>query len=60
MLSIRIKSIKNAPEIIGNKIYEFKYREAVSELMNLARLGNKYLAEQEPWKLIKKDDEKIL
>ena len=51
-----IKSIKNVPEIIGNKIYEFKYREAVSELMNLARLGNKYLAEQEPWKLIKKDE----
>ena len=54
-----IKSIKNVPEIIGNKIYEFKYREAVSELMNLARLGNKYLAEQEPWKLIKKDEKRV-
>ena len=54
-----IKSIKNAPEIIGNKIYEFKYREAVSEVMNLSRLGNKYLAEQEPWKLIKKDEKRV-
>ena len=54
-----IKSIKNVPEIIGNKICEFKYREAVSELMNLARLGNKYLAEQEPWKLIKKDEKRV-
>ena len=54
-----IKSIQNVPEIIGNKIYEFKYREAVSELMNLARLGNKYLAEQEPWKLIKKDEKRV-
>ena len=54
-----IKSIKNVPEIIGNKISEFKYREAVSELMNLARLGNKYLAEQEPWKLIKKDEKRV-
>ena len=54
-----IKSIENVPEIIGNKICEFKYREAVSELMNLARLGNKYLAEQEPWKLIKKDEKRV-
>ena len=33
----------------------FKFREAVREAMNLARLGNKYLADTEPWKLIKTD-----
>jgi methionyl-tRNA synthetase len=38
---------------------QFKFREAVREAMNLARLGNKYLADTEPWKLIKSDEEKV-
>lgn len=33
--------------------------EALSEFMNLARLGNKYLADAEPWKLIKTDEERV-
>jgi len=37
----------------------FKFREAVKEAMNLARLGNKYLADMEPWKLIKTDEERV-
>ncbi len=37
----------------------FKFREAVKEAMNLARLGNKYLADTEPWKLIKTDPERV-
>jgi methionyl-tRNA synthetase len=43
------------PEKIGKLIMEFKFREAQQELMNLARLGNKYLTDSEPWKLIKTD-----
>ena len=45
------------PEKIGKLIEQYKLREALTELMNLARLGNKYLADTEPWKL-KKIDEK--
>ena len=43
------------PAIIGDSIERFRFREASQELMNLARLGNKYLADQEPWKIIKVD-----
>jgi len=45
------------PNKIGSLIEHYKFREALTELMNLARLGNKYLADTEPWKL-KKTDEK--
>jgi len=38
---------------------QFKFREALKEMMNLARLGNKYLADTEPWKLIKTDAERV-
>lgn len=37
----------------------FKFREALKEAMNLARLGNKYLADSEPWKVIKTDPERV-
>lgn len=40
---------------IGDKIKIYKFREAIQELMNLARLGNKYLTETEPWKVFKTD-----
>jgi methionyl-tRNA synthetase len=45
------------PKKIGGLVEQYKLREALTELMNLARLGNKYLADTEPWKL-KKTDEK--
>ena len=45
------------PKKIGDVIERYRLREGLQELMNLARLGNKYLAETEPWKL-KKTDEK--
>ena len=45
------------PNKIGDSIEKFRFREALAELMNLARLGNKYLADTEPWKL-KSTDEK--
>ena len=54
-----LKSIKKFPEKIGKKIEEFKFREASQNLINLSRLGNKYLAEQEPWKLVKTEMDKV-
>ena len=47
------------PSRIADSIEQFRFREALAELMNLARLGNKYLAEQEPWKLIKSDEKRV-
>jgi len=47
------------PAIIGSSIERYRFREASQELMNLARLGNKYLADQEPWKIIKVDPERV-
>jgi len=47
------------PAIISKSIERFRFREALSELMNLARLGNKYLADEEPWKQIKTNPERV-
>ena len=52
-----IESLSKFPDLIGGKIEKYKFKEGLQELMNLARLGNKYLADTEPWKL-KKIDEK--
>lgn len=53
-----IEEMKLFPERIGRSIETYRFREALSELMNLARLGNKYLTETEPWKLVKVDPER--
>ena len=53
-----LEKLKSYPEIIGNAIERYRFREASQELMNLARLGNKYLADEEPWKTIKVDEER--
>lgn len=47
------KIVAEYPSKIRNLIENFKFREAQSELMNLARVGNKYLTDNEPWKTIK-------
>ena len=52
-----IDELKQFPERIGRSVENYRFREALAELMNLARLGNKYLTETEPWKLIKTDPE---
>ncbi len=52
-----LEELKQFPERIGRSIETYRFREALAELMNLARLGNKYLTETEPWKLIKADSE---
>ena len=50
-----VAEIAKYPELIGRSIESYRFREAVGEMMDLARLGNKYLTETEPWKLIKSD-----
>ena len=50
-----LNEIYSFPKKIGDLIEKYKCREAVNTLIDLARLGNKYLADEEPWKLIKTD-----
>ena len=45
-----IQELKNKPKQLSALIEKYKFREALFELMNLARTGNKYLADNEPWK----------
>ncbi|SFB95923.1 methionyl-tRNA synthetase [Parapedobacter composti] len=47
------------PKHIAGSITQFRFREALAQVMNVARLGNKYLADAEPWKLIKTDEERV-
>lgn len=51
-----IEEISLYPEKIGRSIEQYRFREALNELINLARTGNKYLTENEPWKTIKTDE----
>ena len=51
--------MRSFPEKIGRSVEQFRFREALQELINLARTGNKYLAEQEPWKVIKEDENRV-
>jgi methionyl-tRNA synthetase len=54
-----LAEVKKYPEIIASSIERYRFREAGQELMTLARLGNKYLADEEPWKVIKQDEERV-
>ena len=54
-----LEKMHKFPSIIGNSIDRYRFREASQELLNLARLGNKYLADEEPWKMIKVDEERV-
>ena len=54
-----LENIKAFPESLSKSIERYRFREASQELMNLARLGNKYLADEEPWKVIKTDPERV-
>ncbi|SDB63487.1 methionyl-tRNA synthetase [Flavobacteriaceae bacterium MAR_2010_188] len=54
-----LATLKAYPAVIGSSIERYRFREASQELMNLARLGNKYLADEEPWKVIKQDEERV-
>lgn len=54
-----LNKIKEFPTSIGNSIEKFRFREALAEYMNLARLGNKYLTDAEPWKKQKENPEAV-
>jgi methionyl-tRNA synthetase len=54
-----LAELKAYPAVIANSIERYRFREALNELMNVARLGNKYLASEEPWKLAKTDPERV-
>jgi methionyl-tRNA synthetase len=54
-----LAEMKTIPERISKLVYAYKLRDAQAEAMNLARLGNKYLADQEPWKLVKTDEKRV-
>nr|WP_298006237.1 methionine--tRNA ligase [uncultured Flavobacterium sp.] len=54
-----LTELKAYPAVIESSIERYRFREALGELMNVARLGNKYLADEEPWKLIKTDEERV-
>jgi len=48
-----LDEVYSYPKKIGKSLEKFKFREAVNKMIDLARIGNKYLADQEPWKIIK-------
>ena len=54
-----LKLMKSYPVTISNSIERYRFREASQEFMNLARLGNKFLADSEPWKVIKTDPDRV-
>ena len=53
--SVLTEKVASSPKIIAESIESFRFREALAHLMDLARSGNKYLAETEPWKLAATD-----
>ena len=54
-----IAEIEAIPERISMSLENFRFREALAEMMNLARLGNKYLTDNEPWKIFKSDPDRV-
>ncbi|MCB0476098.1 MAG: methionine--tRNA ligase [Flavobacteriaceae bacterium] len=54
-----LEALSKYPAIISGSLDRYRFREALGELMNLARLGNKYLADEEPWKKVKEDPARV-
>lgn len=54
-----LKEIRDTKATLEGNIENYKFREALKDAMNIARIGNKYLAETEPWKVIKTDPERV-
>ncbi len=54
-----LEEVKAVPGKIAASLDRFRFREALGEMMNLARLGNKYLTDSEPWKLWKTEPERV-
>ena len=54
-----LAELKAYPAVIASSLDRYRFREAQVELMNVARLGNKYLADEEPWKMVKTNPERV-
>jgi len=54
-----LQAARAFPASLEDSISRYRFRESSQELMNLARLGNQYLAAEEPWKVIKEDEERV-
>jgi methionyl-tRNA synthetase len=54
-----LSTMAEFPAKISGSLELFRFREALNHMMNLARLGNKYLTDQEPWKVIKQDESRV-
>lgn len=54
-----LNALGQVPKKVGDSIERYRFREALAEMMDLARIGNKYLADTEPWKLIKTDEARV-
>lgn len=50
-----MEEVRQSMKALGENLDNFKFREGLKDAMNIARIGNKYLADSEPWKLIKTD-----
>ncbi len=53
-----MEEVRESVKALGDNLDHFKFREGLKDAMNIARIGNKYLADSEPWKLIKTDPER--
>ena len=56
---LALKLVNQSITNVESHLNNFKFRDACSEFMNIARIGNKYLADEEPWKKIKDDPERV-
>ena len=54
-----LDALGKVPNKVGDSLNRYRFREGLAEMMELARMGNKYLADTEPWKLIKTDEERV-
>jgi len=54
-----LQELSRFPDLIKQSLSQYRFREALAHFMNAARLGNKYLADQEPWKVFKEDPERV-
>lgn len=54
-----LEQLRSIPQKIADNVEAYRFRDALSELMNLARAGNKYLADNEPWKVINTDRQRV-
>ncbi len=56
---VTLTEMRTYPAVIASSLDRYRFREALGEFMNLARLGNKYLSDEEPWITIKTDSERV-